>query len=389
MNMKRITGILLILSAFATGFLTLSCAKNTPADNSEGLLRVRVALSGAASTKAPDNYLTLEDAEKKISDVQVVAFDTGGALLAYADLGTSTSYEQKIKAGEVTVYAVVNGPSLASVTTLKEFSAVQAKLETYNSPSSDFVQVGSNTVMVKKTSDPKEATPCPISVKRLVARVRLAQVTNNLPAAYGALSVDCVYLGNVCNLENMVGGFDASKNASYWYNPYGCSAVNGLTSYINSSNAKAGASELTYKAYSAQSISHGQTSTAVATNLYAYKNSNTAFYDRSLHTSYTLDQATTLNLVCTIKGTKYYYPVSLGTLEPNKAYTAEFIVNSIGNTGAQGDGSGDTGGSTGSGDASKGSESGGGTRKPIEFGSISVSVTVAEWDEGNVLSSEI
>ena len=87
---------------------------------SEGTISFRLTPEDgpAPATRAVTAYTTAQTYETKVNKVQVFVFNSDGKLAAYKDNGTSLTGTISTTAGTKTVWAVINGPSLSSVSTL-------------------------------------------------------------------------------------------------------------------------------------------------------------------------------------------------------------------------------------------------------------------------------
>ena len=208
----------LIMAAVAS--MVCSCDKDgdcVPCQKEEeqqtAALRVSLNLEGDPQTRAT-NYVTAQPYETAVNDVQILVFDSKGALATYLDADTRTSgITINTIHGEKTVYAVVNGPDLSGVTTQEALEHTAVDLgANITTASKGFVMVGSSTCNVSGST-----AAVSIAVKRLVARVALQKITNSLPASYGSLTVNNVMLINVAGNQNL----ECTASISTWYNKMG------------------------------------------------------------------------------------------------------------------------------------------------------------------------
>ena len=257
-------------------------------------------------TKALTDYTQSLAEENSIHKISVLVFDKStGALNAYKEIESSgDECVLSVTTGEKTVYAVMNGPDLGTVTTIDQFKQVVDDLSTTDIQSDGLVMVGYEDCVVRsrETAEPR------ITVKRLVARVVLKKITNKVPPQYGAMTIDCVYLGTACTKQTFggvssnpvnVGGFaDAAKTLpigkgdvtgscpAYMYRSVGCSIATGATD---------------------SSKQH----------LYCHPNATGSM--------------TCMYVLVTIMGSQYYYRVPLKDgLEANKTYSVELEIANLG-----------------------------------------------------------
>ena len=85
-----------------------SCKEGKPVE-------VTVQINGTTMTKATGNTYANES---KVNNLQILAFDADGNIEAYRSVDNETSVTLMTTSGEKTVWAVVNAPSLESVSTL-------------------------------------------------------------------------------------------------------------------------------------------------------------------------------------------------------------------------------------------------------------------------------
>ena len=304
-------------------------------------------------TKAT-SYVTSQTYETTVNNVQVLVFDSTGALNAYVDADKSvTGITINTTAGSKTVWAVVNGPDLSSVTTVSGLSAMAIDLgDNSTIASAGFVMAGSTTCTVSSST-----ATASISVRRFVARVALAKVSNSLPDSYGSLTVNSVALINVVGNQNLNG----SASISTWYNKMG--RKDGATAsnqIIDGSTYLASHPTLTFKSVES-SVASGASHTPTTPYLFYTFPNSTSNDVTGWATSFTA-RKTRLVVAATIGGKKYYYPVVIDTPSRNNAYTVELTITGLGSTEPD---------------------------KPVEKGTINASVTVEGWATGSIYNETI
>ena len=347
---------LFIMAAIAA--MACSCDKNSDCEpcqeaGTKATLNVSLDFEDEPQTRAT-SYVTAQTYETKVNDVQVLVFDSTGALNAYVDADTKTSgISISTTAGSKTVWAVVNGPNLSSITTLSALQSTAVDLGANSTTeTTGFVMAGSTTCTVGSS-----AATASVAVKRLVARVALQKINNSLPRSYGALTVNNVTLINVAGNQNLAG----TASVSTWYNKMG--RKDGATAtgqIIDGSTYVASHSTLTFKSVGS-SVANGASLTPTTPYLfYCYPNSTTT--DATGWSSSFSARKTRLVVAATIGGTKYYYPVVIDTPARNTAYTVELTITGLGSTDPD---------------------------KPVQKGSITASVTVEGWASGAVYNETI
>ena len=247
------------------------------------------------------------------------------------------------------MWAVINGPSLASVSTLSAFQATALDLSANSTnANTGFVMAGSTSCNVTTTG----TVPCNISVSRLVSRIALVQIANALPPVYGALTIERIFLANVVGNQNYAG----NASPSTWYNKDGRAdeSTRNAAHIIDGSTYKASCEALTYLK-STQTVNNGASYNPSALLFYTYPNSSTTAPAGFASTF--AAKRSVLTVVATVDGKIQYYPVVLDSavLERNKTYTVGLTIT--------GPGSDDP-------------------NKPVEKGSVNITLTVAGWVAG-------
>lgn len=220
-----------ILIFAAAAMTLLACQKNNPVNvpaEDTGMLSISLTQGDAVTKAAYTNVLDEEKAEKKVS---VLVFSKrNNRLDAYKEIAsTSAECKFRLTTGEKIVYAVVNGPSLASVTSIDELKAVVDNLASTTIAANGLTMIGTTNATVSLAS---EAT-VEVAVNRLVSRVVINKIENNLPAQYGKIRVESVFLANAYSkstlggtpseMVNVDGYADAAKTS-----PIGKNGTQGL-----------------------------------------------------------------------------------------------------------------------------------------------------------------
>lgn len=292
-----------------------------PCSEENGTMEVSLEFDEEPSTKAT-TYVTAQTYEKQVNNVQILVFDSSGALNVYKDAGTASSgITINTTTGAKTVWAVVNGPSLASVTTQSVMQNTAVDLSKNSiTASTGFVMSGSASVTVGSTT-----ATATISVRRLVSRVALQKVTNSLPASYGDMTINNVFLSNVVGNQNIAG----TAAISTWYNKMGRKSGATVSNQIIDGNSYlASCPTLTFKNI-ASDVASGESHTpSTPYLLYCYPNSTTT--DVTNWSQTFSARKTRLVVTATIGGKKYYYPIVIDTPQRNTAYTVELTITGLG-----------------------------------------------------------
>ena len=323
-----------------------------PCQEKTATLNVSLDFEDGTPTKA-SSYVTSQTYETAVNNVQVLVFDSTGSLNAYVDADNSVAgITVNTTAGSKTIWAVVNGPDLSSVTTLSALQSTAVDLSANSTNSSEgFVMAGSTTCTVSSST-----TTAIISAKRLVSRVALQKICNALPASYGSITINNVTLINVVGNQNLNG----SASISTWYNKMGRENGGSEPAIIDGVNSFASCPTLTFKSVGSSVTNGGALTPTTPYLFYTYPNSTST--DATGWTSSFTARKTRLVVTATISGKKYYYPVVIDTPARNTAYTVELTITGLGSTDPD---------------------------KPVVKGSINASVTVQGWSAGAVYEETI
>lgn len=304
--MKKIFFLSVIMACAACNEFAHEYVENAEEGASGGRLRVTVE-QASDLTKAQADYTTVLDVEKAVKKVTVLVFDKAtGVLNASKELGSLTEEcEFTITTGEKTVYAVVNYSDLGSVTTIGQLEQKLDDLSATDVNTDGFVMVGSQDCTVR-TGTPAEPV---ITVKRLVARVVLQKITNRLPAQYGSMAINCVYLGNANTVQSFSG------EVSSMLNPGGYADA-AKTKPIGKGGVLGSCPGYLFKVPGAN-VASGTTSSA-RHYMYCQPNSDE-------------EDFTCLYILATIGGVQYYYrvPLNLG-LAANTTCSVEVEIVNLG-----------------------------------------------------------
>ena len=289
------------LAAVAATLCTVACNKElttakveTPSEAVQ-LADLTLSIVGnAPATKSAD--ADFDDDHSEVSNVQFFVFD-GEVLDAYKKIGSATSTTMTVKAGDKTVWAVVNAPDISNVTTLTQLKAVSSTLL---NNASNFVMVGSDTATVP-SEDPIE-----IEVKRIASRVVVKKVTAAFSnPAYASMSCKLVkmFLINAPGDINL----ELTSAPTTWYAKRAYEAVTGLTDHLSTSGAN-----------------HELNTSAFETECRHYCYPNPTVADSQ---STTWSARHTRMVIEVLLGSEtFYYPITLPVLEPGKSYEIENLT---------------------------------------------------------------
>ena len=262
-------------------------------------IRLVVGVESASGTKVTG--VTSNDAttEAKVNSLQVFVFN-GDALDGYA-ASTNNLATVTCTSGSREVVAVVNAPSLVSITTK---SGLLASVSTLENNISNFQMIGSKTETLQHNGN------VTVGVDRLAARVVLRGVKNALenPTQAASFRLVSVYLTNVAGDVNY--GKSASYTASSWYNRRGYESTNSLGSFdydVVDAPVAAGATNSTVHYF--YSMPNNKS------NIVGIEPGQSSFTPRRAR----------LIIVAEINGTLYHYPILLPVLESNKSYEINLV----------------------------------------------------------------
>ena len=143
-------------------------------------------------TKA--SYTTVLDEEKVEKRVSVLVFNKSNKRLdAYKEISSSSANcTMSIPTGEKVIYVVINGPSLSSITSESELNAIVDDFSSTSIAANGLTMMGKNEATVSVGT----SATVPVIVNRLASRIVLQGITNNIPAQYGKIRLESVFLAN-------------------------------------------------------------------------------------------------------------------------------------------------------------------------------------------------
>ncbi len=320
-----------ILSAAFAVLALASCAKEPliTQDRAEAQtceLTISIRQEGEPVTKAENTFDTELDYEKAINFLQLFVFDSDGLLRHYSTVNNTESGFKKtvsVSAGEKSVWAVANYKDLSSIKNEDELKAIVVKLEDNSTKASKgFVMAGSQSVNLTGSS-----ANVTVVMNRLVGRIALASITNNLPPAYGTLTINRIFLSNVVGDQV----FKGDAQPTLWYNQEGRmdESPRDKTHIINGSTYKASCDSLTYKEIGTSLAVGSAYSPEGGCLFYGMPNSSTR--SPKGFSANPAGQKTVLVVDATINGETYYYPVVMKNgLNRNSSYMVYLTITDLG-----------------------------------------------------------
>lgn len=369
--------LIFTLIAVMALFGATACVDTIDADKMLGTMDITVVNDDDALATKADSGVDILAGEDAAKDAQVFLFDASGNLYRKFDItggtgNTLSKTEEGVKIGTYTVAVVLNGlaagNAFASLNTIGTLTALRAAVVTLASsvPGAQFTMYGEKADVNVAVGGTARAE---ISVKRFVSRIRLVSVKNALPEAYGALTVNNVFVINALSSWNLAG----SDNPAGKFNWGGRKENKSESSSKSDFIAAAADCSLSGVAYGAQTFASPGTS--VPRNLNSGTNIGSAFYvypnatadDKGGNTfqgpiSMNTNAPTRLVVVATINQVPYYYPVTVPAMSRNNTYDIALTIKGFGSDDPN---------------------------KEVLMGNMSVTVNIAGWNAGNALTPEI
>ncbi len=259
-----------------------------------------------------DTKATTVTGEGSVNSLQVFVFDKSGdkKLEAYKSVN-GNSLELGVFSGQKIIHALVNAPALTGIVNYSDF---------YNSTSSltdnsigGFIMEGHKEVEIgnEKLSET-------INVKRVVSKVSLVKIENQLEAAYGnqTLQISKIYLINVVKERaySAVGQTIPAPGNNAWLHKRNYQESDGIKTlaYDVLTNVKP-----TY-------------TTPYNTSHYFYCYPNPVTQDSSASTW--SPRKTRLVVEALLGGNTYYYPITLNVTNQNTEYQVSLIITRPGSS---------------------------------------------------------
>ena len=280
--MKVIYRIALIASAF----LFAACSQTGKLPENDDSIDITVKICGPETTRATD--IETSD-ESKVGNLQVFVFREG-RLEDYRDAGTATSATLTVTAGERTVWALVNAPSLTGILTEEQLAGAASQLSENRRDA--LVMSGS------LTRNLTDGATVSVTVRRLVSRVSVGKVTTGFRYALedADLQLDALWLVNVAADAR----FGEDGAPGQWANRLG--------------HTDSSLDPLLFDRVDA--VVNNAAPYERAHVFYPYPNPT----EDSVYTDDWCPRHTMLVVEVTLEGKKGYYPVELPVLERNRSY---------------------------------------------------------------------
>lgn len=284
---------MMVTAAIIAGTLS-SCNKNADSATPEGTaVDMKFNILSTAYTKAGAS----EVKEADIKNTQLFVFRSDGSLDAYKSADSGSEITVSCTTGDKEIFALVNAPAEAAVTSKTELLAKTSSL-TDNSTES-LVMLGKITAKLEATGSIN------IPVRRLVARLAIKHIaTDFTSAAYRntPFKVNSIYVINAAGDINY--GLDSTP-----------------TKWINKmSFCDEDAKELLYQNTNDSAVTSDSPFTEPA-YFYVYPNGT----EQDSQAEEFGPRFTRIVVETTLGDKKYYYPISIPGIEANKTYN----VNSL------------------------------------------------------------
>lgn len=332
----------------------MSCSKETRlaqenVDKQTCALTVSIHQDRQPGTRADEVYSKELGYETAINSLQLLIFDNDSLLRHYCTVEKSDDGYKKtvsVTTGKKRVWAVANCSDLSGIKTEKELMGFVVKLEDNSvDATKGFVMAGCQPVEIKGS-----AASATVSMSRMVGRIALCSITNSLPKAYGAITVNRVFISNVVGNQNLQG--DAKP--TLWYNKEGRMDESPMNPehIIDGSTCKASCESLTFKEVNSSLATGGTYKPEDSCVFYGMPNSATDT-PTGFMSPFT-PQNTVLVVVTTINSKTYYYPVAIKSgIARNCSYSVYLSIIDLGSDDPN---------------------------KPLQKESLSVTVEVNKWD---------
>jgi len=285
------------IASVSASILVSSCNKDlTPEVNHPSRERISVNIGVSSSLSTKSTSIT-EENEKNIKNVQIFVFREDGALDAYAKT-TEGSLSVSCTAGERIIYALVNSPSLTTVSSLSSFLNTSSYL--FDNDTDGFQMIGGTKTELYSGASVE------ISVKRIVSRVIIEKISTDFTSEVyktAEFSIDKIYMVNV--------GGSTKLSDFALTNP--TSTVPGT--WLNQKKNSSDLSEFLLDDSINYALANKKQYTGVHT-FYTYPNPT----QQDSQDESWCKRFTRLVVEATLDGHKYYYPVSIENIGSNKTY---------------------------------------------------------------------
>lgn len=278
-----------------------------------GDIIVSVSVSDC-STKSAETF----DYEEAINTLQFLVFDSEGKLLCYSQ----TPQLEGVPTGNCEVWVVANGPDCSDV---KDRASLMNKeiLLSDNStdPAKGFVMRGSTSVTVLKD----DSVPASIVLERMVSRIYVNNITNDIPDVLGDIVIKSVCLANAVGSQNLEG----TMTSVLWLNQCGCSSQ-GEGYKIDGVQNLAQVPDMTWRS-SGVTILNGQTEN-LGIPLYGFQNEETGWSDSFPFTprmSALMLNLSTKNLVTGLYEDSRYFIVLEHSMDANMSYFLDLTFKGL------------------------------------------------------------
>lgn len=318
----------LFFAAAIAALTVLSCNKNdvvTPADSHK--CQVTVTIRGEKDEVETKTTGNIGSNETKVNNLQVFAFN-GDNLEDYVSTNNSLTAVLAATTGSREIWCIVNAPSLSTIRSKTALQATTSMLA--DNAVDNFVMIGSTTHELSSANN--ESNPIAVTVKRVVSRVSLQQISTDfkLTMENAYFEVQKIYLINVVGSQlYSIGGTGAwVASPTTWLNQLGYTA--------------SGADALIYDVVTSTTVRNSQPAT-LQHDFYPYPNAigqartaetanspmanGTNVYSASWAPRQTMLVIEGLfhESAADVTGTLGYYPVDLPAMERNKTYVIENI----------------------------------------------------------------
>lgn len=272
--------------------------------------------------------------------IQVLVFNSEGDLVTFGEnAASSTSVSMTVPTGTVTCYAVVNSSQdLSTISTESNLLKIKSYLK--NNSVTQMEMIGSTSKTIAAGSNSAS-----VAVKRFASKVQIDKITPAFTSpAHKAMEFKLtgIYLINVNGTCPYTQVSTATSESTNWYNK---------RKYV-SGDCNALISDILSTAVTMQTTAGVVTPYSTPHYLYCYPNPVTTDVSETTWSN----RISRLVVETTLDGTTYYYPVNIPTPVCNTLYKiTDMKITGLGSDSPD---------------------------KPVQKGTLSVSITVTDWATG-------
>ncbi len=253
--------------------------------------------------------------ESSLWNVQIFIFrDEDKKLEAYEKASLFT-FDLNLTRGKKLIYVVMNAPDITDVFTFDELCARSTLYK--DNTLEQYIMEGYQTVSLESAG-----ATVTVDMNRVMSKISFVDIKNDLKGAYAGQTITLknAYLINVAGDRKMFAAGENIPVPTIWFHKRGYNEGDGIK-------------DMAFVDYESAEVLHTKSYTA-RQDYYCYPNSTAK--DSSDATVTTdedfVPRYTRLVLEAEIKGTLYYYPVSVPNIESNKNYEVSLTITRLGSS---------------------------------------------------------